>query len=64
MTVSAARDQEDIVRLVSSKKSADSAILTSLGQTSSPAREFFVVAAGGVAMLLVVAIFDLFGLFS
>jgi NaMN:DMB phosphoribosyltransferase len=52
------------VRLASSKKVSDSEILASLGQSSSRSSEYLVIAAGGVAMLLVVALCDLFGLLS
>jgi hypothetical protein len=55
--------QEIVMRLGSSKKSAVAEIVTSLGHSPSPSGEFLVVAAGGCAMLLVVALFDLFGLF-
>jgi hypothetical protein len=51
------------VRLISLKRFLDSELLASLGQTSSRSGEFFVIAAGGFAMLLVVGIFDMFGLF-
>ncbi len=50
------------MRLVSLKKFADSEVLASLGRTASGTREFLAVAAGAVAMLLVVGIFELFGL--
>lgn len=50
------------MRLISSKKISDSEVLASLGQTSSRSGEYFVIAVGGFAMLLVVGIFDMFGL--
>jgi len=53
---------ENSVRLVSMKKISDSEMLASLARTSSRSGEFFVIAIGALAMLLVVGIFDVFGL--
>lgn len=50
------------MRLVSSKKFSESDALASFGRTSSRPGEFLVIAAGGFAMLLVVGLFDMFGL--
>ena len=50
------------MRLVSMKKISDSEMLASLARTSSRSGEFFVIAIGALAMLLVVGIFDVFGL--
>jgi len=50
------------VRLISRKKFSDSKRLASLARASSRPGEYFVVAVGGFAMLLVVGVFDLFGL--
>jgi hypothetical protein len=50
------------VRLVSAKKFSDSQVLAVLGRTPSRSGEFLVIAAGGLAMLLVVGLFDMCGL--
>lgn len=50
------------MRFTSLKQFSDSEVLASLGRPSSRSGEFLVIAAGACAMLLVVGIFDLFGL--
>ena len=50
------------MRLISSNKISDSEVLASLGRTPSRSGVFFVIAVGGLAMLLTVGIFDMFGL--
>lgn len=50
------------MRHVFSTTFIDAKILAPLGRTSLPSGEFLTVAAGGIAMLLVVGIFDMFGL--
>jgi len=50
------------VRFIPSKKASDAEMLPSLDPASERMGEFFVIAVGAVAMLLVVGIFDMVGL--
>jgi hypothetical protein len=50
------------VRLISPKKPSDSEFPASLGRPPSRSGEYLVIAIGGLAMLLTVSVFDMFGL--
>jgi len=51
------------MRLASSKKAAETALLEQLGHSASRPAEFLVVAGGTAAMLLTVVALDLLGYF-